>query len=198
MAKWTIFLTICLFLALFTFFIVLSGVGIRKNSEISSPASPSPTANPSSLTLSLLPNTLNTQPNQFNTIDVVLDTQGVPPSLVQLEIAYDSRVITNIAIQPGNLVPNPEVVLNAINYQTGRISYAVQIPPQKLQATKGSIAILTFSVRSDTPFRETTIYFLPKTIVLTKEKMNGLEAAYGTTIQITSGSAITGYPKGQR
>lgn len=84
---------------------------------------------------------------------------------VQLELQYDPKILTNVAVVPGSFFPNPETLLNQIDIKTGRISYAFGAGLKDQGVTgKGIVAHLTFSVKAGTE-EKTAILFLPKTLV---------------------------------
>ena len=84
---------------------------------------------------------------------------------VQLEMQFDPKVLTNVSVTPGIFFKNPNVLLNQIDAKTGRITYAFGIGPldQGVVGT-GIAATLNFSVKAGAP-QQTTILFLPKTLV---------------------------------
>ena len=84
---------------------------------------------------------------------------------VQLELSYDPEIITNVSIQQGTFFLKPVVLLNNIDKENGRISYALGINPQD-SGKKGEdiVATLTFKTNVLSP-TATTISFLPKTLV---------------------------------
>lgn len=84
---------------------------------------------------------------------------------VQLELLYDPQVLSNISVNPGSFFQNPIALLNQIDTQTGRISYAFGISPTSEGVMgKGMAAVLTFNARKGLD-EETAILFLPKTLV---------------------------------
>lgn len=84
---------------------------------------------------------------------------------VQLELQYDPKILTNVAVTAGSFLTKPAVLLNQIDSKTGRISYAFGIGPAgRGVAGKGIAANLTFSAKAK-PVEKTAIIFLPKTLV---------------------------------
>lgn len=84
---------------------------------------------------------------------------------VQLEMQYDPKILLNIAVVPGPFFTKPEVLLNQIDSETGRISYAFGVgltDPGIIG--NGVVATLTFDVRAGV-LQQTGILFLPKTLV---------------------------------
>jgi hypothetical protein len=84
---------------------------------------------------------------------------------VQLELQYDPAILNNVAIVPGSFFANPVVLLNQVDSETGRISYAVGIPPEGQGVVgNGTVANFTFSTKAKV-LEKTAIIFLPKTLV---------------------------------
>jgi hypothetical protein len=91
---------------------------------------------------------------------------------VQLELQYDPNILTNIEVVPGSFFANPQIFLDQIDIKAGRISYALGIEQNEKATTgSGTVANITFSVRSRMP-EKTAIIFLPKTLV-TAEGIKG-------------------------
>lgn len=143
------------------------------------PSLPTPTQ-PAESTLKLTPNEIHTYAGQNNTINIQLNTQGKNPTLLQIELAYDPTILTEIEITP---ITNSKILLKNIDEKTGRISYAINLPPDfsssKIPAT------LTFKIKKDPQQNQTTLYFLPKTTVLAKGINIPIKIAYGAKIFIT-------------
>lgn len=99
-------------------------------------------------------------------LPVNIETGKNKVTAVQLELQYDPRILTNVAVVPGPFFANSDVLLNQIDTETGRISYAFGIGLTDSGVTgKGIVANLTFSVRATTTPEKTAIIFLPKTLV---------------------------------
>jgi hypothetical protein len=116
---------------------------------------------------------------------------------VQLELQYDPQVLTNVAVTTGSFFTTPSVLLNQIDFKTGRISYAFGISPtgQAIMG-KGNVANLTFSyIKSASP-EKTAIIFLPKTLV-TAEGVSESVLREANVGQITVG-VITSSPSAVR
>lgn len=70
---------------------------------------------------------------------------------VQLEMAFDPNVLTNIDIKPSNFLEGPIILINEINSRSGRISYALGIAPSASESGKqgeGTLATLTFQTKN--------------------------------------------------
>lgn len=105
---------------------------------------------------------------------------------VQLELQFDPNVLINVAVTPGSFFSNPIILLNQIDSKTGRISYALGIGPTDQGVMgKGIAAILTFGAKVETP-QQTSIFFLPKTLV-TAEGITSSVVKQTSNIQIIVG-----------
>jgi len=124
--------------------------------------------------------TLSLQPissSSAKQINVTIDTHQNTVTGVQLEIAYDPTVLTNVAIIPGDFFPQSFELIKNIDTTNGRISYALAIPPTgKAKMGQGTIAIISYSIlpnplagSTGSPQAgsgsTTTLSFLPKTQV---------------------------------
>jgi len=117
----------------------------------------------------------------------MFSTQTTAPTLIQLELAYDPMVLTNVAIQPGNFFPNYNVTLNSVNPRTGRISFAIESASGKVPQNKtDSIAILTFIPINEVWKRQTTLSFLPKTMMRVQNSLLPLSATSAATFTFLS------------
>lgn len=100
-------------------------------------------------------------------INITTGTNSV--TAIQLELQYNPAVLTNVSVIPGTFFNNPVPIFNEIDAKTGRISYAFGISPAD-NGVKGSgiAATLTFETNAGIP-QQTTISFLPKTLVTAEE-----------------------------
>jgi len=116
-------------------------------------------------------------------LPVEILTGGNKVTAVQLELQYDPEVLTNVAVIPGPFFgTTSDVLLNQIDAETGRISYALSVGLTAQGVIgKGTVATVTFSSKVKTP-EKTAILFLPKTLVtasginesVLKQTTNGL------------------------
>ena len=97
-------------------------------------------------------------------LPVIIQTGKNLVTGVQLELSFDPKIITNVSIQQGTFFSKPVILLNNIDIEAGRISYALGISPEE-SGKKGEdiVATLTFKTNVSTP-TATTISFLPKTL----------------------------------
>ncbi|HSA84164.1 MAG TPA: hypothetical protein VLF20_04740 [Patescibacteria group bacterium] len=157
---------------------------------IAVPATPTPTDNTSySLTLSSVSPAI--LPNQTNTIAVLIEKQETnanPPDTIQIEIAYDPNALLSIDIKPGTYFTTATERMNLINYQQGRISYAISgtaLP----EGSTGTVAFISFIPNPAFQGKETSLYFLPKSMIRGKTDTNLLKATYGTKLFFATQSA---------
>ncbi len=117
-------------------------------------------------TLSLSPDLQTVREGRVNTVSVVLNSQGTSPTLIQLEISFDPRALISLDIAPGNFFTSPKVLLKNIDYNNGRISYALESSTtEHTSSNQNPIAIISFMESQATIQNETTLYFLPKTTI---------------------------------
>lgn len=126
-------------------------------------------------------------------IPITISSRNNKITMIQLELNYDSQILTTISLIPGTFFPKPVSLLNKIDEKNGRISYAIGVGPNNPGVQgDGVVAILTFQDKS--PLRkETNITFLPKTSV-TAEGVNQtvLKKAASTQIVIGENNATSG------
>jgi hypothetical protein len=100
------------------------------------------------------------------TVSVVVDTNINPVNGVQIELAYDPTVLTNVAVAPGTFFKQPTILLKNINTTDGRVSYALteqlDVPGH---VGKGTVAYVSFDILPQAKATKTTIHFLPKSAV---------------------------------
>jgi hypothetical protein len=98
--------------------------------------------------LALSPNPVTVKPGQTGTAEVTIDTAGDAVSAVQLELAYDPTVISNVKVTQGTIFPQPVVLINKNDPKTGRHTFAIAIQPNQatIQGT-GTVAKVTFTAK---------------------------------------------------
>lgn len=152
-----------------------------------------PTATPTpspSLSLTLIATSSAVTENQTYTLHVITETHTnnkEKPTIIQLEIAYDPNALSQVSITPGTYFDAPQVLLNNINTHTGRISYALS--GKEINET-GSIATISVTKNPAFPDVETSLSFLPKSMIKGITDTNLLMATYGTKLYFASGSAL--------
>lgn len=166
MSKRTLFLIFALFIIAFVLLMIALYTPSPK------PSLPTPTASPiqepfAQTTLSFGNSSVaaSSVSSLSYSIPIDITTGKNKVTAIQLELQYDPEVLTNVAVSPGWFFKNPIILLNQIDKETGRISYAFGISPvEQGVAGQGTSAILTFDVKAGVP-QQTNILFLPKTLV---------------------------------
>ncbi len=97
-------------------------------------------------------------------LPIIINTRTNKVTSVQLELSFDPNILTDVKITPSNFFKNPSVILNKINSDTGRISYALSATqPEGSKQGESTLALLTFEVR--VPSVPSAITFLSRTFV---------------------------------
>lgn len=150
---------------------------------------------PAYTTLNLSPNPVNVTTGQGK-VEVLVDTQQNSLTAAQLELSYDPNFLTNVEVTSGPFFPDPITLLNAVDAQNGRVTYAIGITPAQTPVQgQGVLANVIFDVVPGAT-GETQIELLPKSAV-TQEGVvaSVLKQASGTKIIITaSQSPATNVP----
>lgn len=106
-----------------------------------------------------------TMPTGYVT-DVQISTGKNKVTVVQLEISYDPKVLTNVDIKPGTFFTTPTMLLKQIDAANGRIVYVLGIGMgDEAVSGKGTIATITFSTIPGITASQTLLDFAPKTAV---------------------------------
>jgi hypothetical protein len=147
----------------------------------------------SSLTFS--PDAVTTNDGESKEVNIRIDSHGKYPTLIQLELAYDATILTGVALSPGTYFANPNILLNNNDEKTGRISYAISLPPGANPSFfSGTAAIVKFTVRKNTLQRQTLMYFLPKTAIRALSTNIPLKITYGIKILINPSTSTSTSP----
>ncbi|MEK7571046.1 MAG: cohesin domain-containing protein [Patescibacteria group bacterium] len=150
---------------------------------------------PAHSVLSLSPNPLAVAPGQQGKIDVAIDTSDNDVTAVQLELSYDPTLVSNVQLTPGALFENPVVLINKVNAQEGKVTYAVGITPNRptLKGT-GSVATITFTAKGQIG-SQAQFNLLPTTLVTARGVAQSvLKSSTGTTIIIGQGQTNAEVP----
>ncbi|HSW89227.1 MAG TPA: hypothetical protein VLG12_08740 [Candidatus Saccharimonadales bacterium] len=110
--------------------------------ETSQSTSTYPTTNPKLVTTDLyfLKNPDN------NTVYINVKTGKQPISGLQLVLAYNPSLISNITITPADFFDNPIVLQNSVDANKGIVYYTLAINPNSAQISgEGTVAILHYS-----------------------------------------------------
>ena len=114
--------------------------------------------------LSFSPPTVAT-PSGFKT-NVLISTGKNKVTVIQLEIAYDPKILGNVNITPGTFFTAPTILLKKVDAANGRLTYVLGIGLGQTPATgKGMVATVNFSTLPGLTTVKTPINFLPKTAV---------------------------------
>lgn len=157
-----------------------------------------PTINPQTQ-ISFNPSVLNTTEdpsNEYNA-DVNVNTNGQAISGIQLELSYDPAILTNVEVTPSqnNLFgQNPAVLINSVDQDLGRISFAIALGglSEEEVSGAGNIANISFSANSNLS-ANTQISILPKTTVRSLRSTNSLlQSSLPLNIVFSTPSAQTG------
>lgn len=148
-------------------------------------ATPTPTPPvPGHTTLSLSPSPVTPLPGTPTIVNVLIDTGGDEVRSVQLEIAYDPKVLTGMTVKPGTFFTNPTVLpVGGVNQSTGRITYAI-VPSSFKESQKGigQVAQLSFYLRQASA-SSTAITILDKSLVTGNTRgQNVLVKSTGTDV----------------
>lgn len=144
-------------------------------------------------TLNISPNPVTILPGQSGTVAVNIDTSNNEVTAIQLEIAYDPNVITNVQVTPGDLITNPVVLINDNKKQNGnyigRYTYAFGIMPNHpVIQGNGKVANITFTALNKTGASQLAL--LPETLVTARGISESvLKSATGTLIQVNQSGA---------
>lgn len=175
-------LVLLISLAVFSAYFITQSPAHQKSPLQSPIPSPSPTIPPQS-SLYFSPETMYAKKGIANSADILINTQGKYPTLLQLELAYDPAALTNVSLIPASLIPDPNVLLNLVDEKNGRISFAFGLKPnQKPQAFSGTVAKIYFYINKYSDQHQTSIYFLPKTSILSDELNIPLKIATGLKV----------------
>ena len=138
------------------------------------------------------PNPVTAQRGAPSTVNVMIDTKGDSVRAIQLEIAYDPKILTNVTIKPGDFFPGAQTLpVGGVNQTTGRITFAVT--PANLRDSKsgtGIVATLTFYPAAGTT-TSTPITLLDKSLVTSPGlgAQSVLKSVSGVTVVINGTEA---------
>lgn len=132
---------------------------------------PSPTVMQSYALLGFSTNTLDATNVSTQTVDIVIDTAGKPVAGAQIELSYDPAVFTNVRLLPAAqpfFGKNAAVLINSVDQEQGRISYAVGIAADDTEKVgNGTIVRLSFTASRNASIPSSPISFLSKSAVTT-------------------------------
>lgn len=103
--------------------------------------------------------------NVTYSLPLIINTGRNAVTAVQVELAFDPKVLAKVSVNPGSFFNNPIVLLNEVDESTGKISYALGISPQDNGIRgEGVVAMISFQTKVASP-TATSVTFLPKTMV---------------------------------
>ena len=151
---------------------------------------PSPTVSVAHSVLNLSPNPVNVSAGGTGKVDVNIDTSDNSVTAVQLEIAYDPKVVSNVQVVPGPLFQNAVVLINKDTPATGRFTYAFgRTPAQTPVLGTGVVATITFRAAASSQPSQLTL--LPTSLVTARGVATSvLKSSSGTEIIVGTGAAV--------
>ncbi|MDQ5900547.1 MAG: Cohesin protein [Patescibacteria group bacterium] len=190
--------TLALILVLLGLTIVLVVIAVMTRTPKTTPAMPdsttvettgTPTPIVGNTVLSMTPNPVTAAQtgSAAATAEVLINTNGDLVTAVQLEIAYDPKVLTNMRISPGSFFSTPNVLpVGGVNASTGRITF--MLVPSNIREAKtgeGTVATLTFTPNSSSGATSTEITILEKSLVSARGLTQSvLKSSSGTTVTL--------------
>jgi hypothetical protein len=136
--------------------------------------------------LNLSPKPISVLPGQKGSVDVNINTSGNEVTAIQLEIAYDPNMISNVQVSAGGLFANPVVLIDKNTVKEGRYTYAYGITPNHSPILgNGTVATISFTAL-DKPGKSSQLALLPSTLVTARGiSTSVLKLAEGTLVQIS-------------
>lgn len=182
-------------LILIVFLLVLTGffvyLAVSQNQQKPAPvAKVTPTAKPqvAFTTIALMPQTLSLS-SRSGSLNIVINTHGEKNKVtaVQLELSYDPKSLSSVTLTPGPFLPAAAPLINTVDAQQGKITYALVIPPSG-QGKSGEGVVATIAFQSLlTAGASTEITVLPTTLI-TAEGIPESVLAKGTGATISVGT----------
>ncbi len=162
-----------------------------KNSPVP-PTQIQPTVMPvlpqTSISFGSLSTVLSTASAKTYSLPINISTINNKITVVQLELSYDPKILTNVKVNAGTFFANPFIPINQVNEKDGRVSYAISINPQDTgKQGNGLLATLTFQTQTSA-LQSTSIVLLPKSLIVAEGTDRSVLKAT-TSAQITVGEA---------
>ena len=182
--------TLALISSLIIVLIALFVLSFSATNQVNRPSQTNqqPTPTPVAQTIiKLSPNPVTLSEENNGVVEVLMDTSENEVTAVQLEILYDPDVISSVTIKPGTFFTSPVPLLNTIDREEGRISYALAVTPAQAPLKgSGTVAIIEFKKNPTSTVTSTKLELLPRTLVAAKGiGPSVLRQALGTTISLT-------------
>ena len=144
--------------------------------------------------LTMSPNPVNILPGGQGQVSVNIDTSDNDDTAVQLELAYDPNVITNVKVTPGPLFQNPVILIDKNNVQTGRYTYAFGITPNH-PTVRGTGAVATITFTAKNTRGSSQLALLPTSLVTARGiSASVMKSATGTLINVGSAQSSQTVP----
>ena len=177
--------------------VVLFVVALRSNQNANKTAvnpSPSvvvsPTPDVAHSVLSLTPNPVTVAPGARGQVSVNVDTSDNAVTAVQLELAYDPKVLRNVVVTPGPLFTGAVVLINKNDPATGKYTYAFGRTPSQTPI-KGTGVVATISFTAAASATPSQLLLLPNTLVTARGVASSvLKSSTGTRVVVSSGSGV--------
>lgn len=187
MPRKTLFLLIGLILVTIVLFVVALQTGKQAPKMDQAKIQATPTPDVAHTILSMSPGLVEVATGRQASVDVMIDPSDNPVSGVQLELLYDPTMISNVKVVSGPALPNPNVLIDKNDAQTGKYTYAYGIQPsQPAVKEKGVVAKITFTARG-TVGKQSQIIMHPTTIVTaTGVASSVLKMGTGATVVIVA------------
>lgn len=151
----------------------------RFSPNVSQPIAPSVTKSHAMTTLFVDAGNARVLGNSLE-IPIAIDTGENTVSVVELHLAYDSKLLTGVSIQPGNFFSNPMIIEKSIDAAKGTIVMTLS----SLTPRQGTGPLVTISA---TAVQKTsmTIHIDPKTkVAAIGEKGNVLSNTRDGTVEV--------------
>ncbi len=149
---------------------------------------PSPTV-PAHTTVNLQPNPVIFSSSSAS-VDVMIDTDDNEVTGAQFEIVYDPEVLNVSTIRQGTFFENALILINRIEREEGRITYALGLTPTGMQNPStgtGTVATVVFTRRSTAPRTGTTELKMENVMIAAKDiGPSVLKQATGTIVNLSS------------
>jgi len=145
MSKQTLILIIILSLSTVGLLILALNKSLYKPTQIIQPPTPSikPVLPETSLLFGSLDIASTSGKPKTYSLPIIINTGTNKVTAVQLELSFDPNILTNVNITPSTFFKNPNVVINKINNDIGKISYA--IASESARQGEDALATLTFN-----------------------------------------------------
>ncbi len=164
-------------LTVLTGFLVIIAIAPKRPSVVPPPAEKKQIVTPAHTVLSF--ENASSSSGAFQSVNIVADSSDNKVTGVQIELAFDPTLVSNVSITPGIFIKNPVELLKKVDYTAGRITYVLGVPIGGAGVQgKGVVAILNYTEAS-AKGKVVEIKFLPKSLV-------AIEGFSGTALKSTS------------